>query len=66
MRKLKRSFKQSARNVIEKSYVKAANDLGWCRDDQQKIVNKSQIFSFIKSTSMKQLKLMKDFMGIAI
>lgn len=28
MKTLKRSFKQSARNVIEKSYVEAANDLG--------------------------------------
>ena len=60
MRTLKRSFKQSARSVIEKSYVKAANDLGWCRDDQQKILNKGQMFSFIKSTNMEELNLMRD------
>ena len=48
MKTLKRSFKQSARNVIEKSYVEAANDLGWCRADKQKILNKGQMFAFIK------------------
>ena len=60
MRTLKRSFKQSARSVIEKSYVKAANDLGWCRADQQKILNKGQMFSFIKSTCMEEINLMRD------
>ena len=54
MRTLKRSFKQSARSVIEKSYVEAANDLGWCRADKQKILNKGQMFGFIKSTIWKK------------
>ena len=57
---MKRFFKQSARSVIEKSYVEAANDLGWCRADKQKILNKGQMFGFIKSTNMEEMNLMKD------
>ena len=60
MKTLKRSFKQSARNVIEKSYVEAANDLGWCRADKQKILNKGQMFGFIKSNNMEEMNLMRD------
>ena len=60
MRTLKSSFKQSARGVIEKSYVEAANDLGWCRADKQKILNKGQMFGFIKSTNMEEMSLMRD------
>ena len=34
MKQLKRSFKLCARDVIEKSYINAANKLGWCNDSK--------------------------------
>ena len=60
MKSLKISFKQSTRNVIEQIYINEANELGWCRDFEQRILNKSHMYMFIRSTNMEGEKLMRD------
>ena len=59
MKQLKRSFKLCARDVIEKSYINAANKLGWCNESKQDILNKSQLFKYIKSNCLCEEDLMR-------
>ena len=60
MRALKRCFKQSAREVIETSYINKVNKMGWCLNEEQRIINKSQMYSYIKSNNLEEERLMRD------
>ena len=60
MRSLKRSFKEAAREVIETSYINKVNKMGWCIHEKQKILNKSQMYTYIKSNDLNEEKLMRD------
>ena len=61
MTNLKDTFKQVARNKIECGYLDFTHQLGWTSPDQQALINKNHLFSYIKTSDKDDLDLQRDF-----
>ena len=60
MTNLKDTFKQQTRHIIESGYLDTAHQLGWRQHDQQPLINKNHLFSYIKTSIKDELDLQRD------